>query len=317
MPVEVPKSQAVKLGKKVYIGGAGAESGGSPRQVFQYNLARDEWSRLPPHHIVSFAIAPFAGNLITVGGIPFSFTGMLRGITTGLLKRDLVQGLVTGKVYRFKEQSQKWEEFLKPMPTARLWPSVATTQSAIVASGGVTDLWQQVPSAAVEVYNSETSRWHTADPLPVPRINMTSVTIANTLYQLGGYDADKQRIHTVLCAPLTTLILKATSPALQSANQISVWKTLPDTPLVESAAASLSGSLLAVGGWDDKTPVSPAVHVFLPLTNSWVRVTTGDLPEPRYDCTAVQLSSNQLLVVGGCDNHRKYTKTVFLGSIAI
>ena len=315
--MEVSRSQAVKLGKKVYIGGAGPESAGNHRQVFQYNLASDEWSRLPLHHVLCFAMAQFTGNLITVGGIPFSFTGMLRGIATGLLKRDVVQGLVTGKVYRFKEESQKWEEFLKPMPTARLCPSVATTQSAIVASGGVTDLRQHVPSAAVEVYNSETSQWHTADPLPVPRRNMTSVTIAGTLYQLGGYDANKQRIHTVLCARLTTLIVKATSPALQSANRISVWKTLPDTPLVESAAASLSGSLLAVGGWDDKNPVSPAVHVFLPLTNSWVRVTTGDIPEPRYDCTAVQLSSNQLLVVGGYDNHRKYTKTAFLGSIAI
>ena len=134
--MEVSRSQAVKLGEKVYIGAAGPESAMNHRQIFQYNLARDEWYRLLLHHVLYFAMAQFTGNLITVGGIPFSFTGMLRGITTGLLKRDVVQGLVTGKVYRFKEQSQKWEEFLKPMPTARLCPSVATTQSAIVASGG-------------------------------------------------------------------------------------------------------------------------------------------------------------------------------------
>ena len=146
---------------------------------------------------------------------------------------------------------------------------------------------------------------------------MTSVTIADTLYQLGGAGTDNKRIHTVLCAPLTTLIQKATLPTHQSANQISVWKTFPDTPLVESAAASLSGDLLAVGGRDDKTPSSPAVHAFFPLTNSWVRVTTGDLPEPCHACTAVQLSSNQLLVVGGKDGEDKHTKTVFLGSITL
>ena len=98
---------------------------------------------------------------------------------------------------------------------------------------------------------------------------------------------------------------------------MSVWKTLPDTPLLRSAAASLNGSLLAVGGWDDNTPASPAVYLFLPVTNSWVRATTGDLPEPRYNCTAVQLSSNRLLVVGGKDNQEKRTKTAFLGSITI
>ena len=56
---------------------------------------------------------------------------------------------------------------------------------------------------------------------------------------------------------------------------------------------------------------------FFPLTNSWVRVTTGDLPEPCYACTAVQLLSNQLLVVGGFNDQGNRTKTVFLGSIII
>ena len=117
---------------------------------------------------------------------------------------------------------------------------------------------------------------------------------------------------TVLYTPLTDLIQKATH---QSASRTSVWKTLPDTPLLVSTAASLSGSLLAVGGFSDKTAMSTVVHVRLPPP--WVRFTTGDLPEPYYGSAAVQLSSNQVLVVGGGDNWVKYTKTVFLGSITI
>ena len=218
----------------------------------------------------------------------------------------------------FNKQSQKWKEVLKPMPTARASLSVATTQSAIVASGGVTDTWDDdidVPCATVEVYSSETSQWYTADSLPVTCCLMTSVTIADTWYQLGGHGADDKGITTVLSAPLTTRIQKATSPTHQSANPKTVWKNLPDTPLKGSAAASLSGSLLAVGGFDKRT--SQVVGIFFPLTNSWVRVNNGDLLEPRYNCTAVQLSSNQVLVVGGRDNQDKITKTVFLGSITI
>ena len=301
--------EVVVMGEKVYIGGGTQNYS----QVFQYNPSRDEWSCLPPCQVVGFGMAQFKGNLITVGGVPFSFTGILRGITIGLLKRDLVKGLVTGKVYRFKEESQKWEEFLKPMPTARHCVSVATTQSAIVASGG----FMGVFCDTVEVYSSETSQWHTADPLPVPCRAMTSVTIADTWYLLGGIGTDNEDLTTVLYVSLTTLAQKATSPTLQPASPMSVWKTLPDTPLKASAAASLSGYLLAIGGRDDNTPASSAVYIFLPLTNSWVRVTTGDLPEPRYNCTAVQLSSNRLLVVGGKDNQKKHTKTVFLGSITI
>ena len=286
------------MGEKVYIGGGHTEDDEDAYWVFQYNSSQDEWSHLPSHSAFFFAMAQFSGNLITVGGV--------------------MQDGVTGKVYRFKQHSHKWKEFLKPMRTGRTGFSVATTQSAIVASGGATGVREgkPVPCATVEVYSSETSQWHTADPLPVPCRGMTSVTIADTWYQLGGYGTDNKAIPTVLYAPLTTLIQKATSPTHQSASQISVWKTLPDTPLMESAAASLSGSLLAVGGYNDRIFPSPALYVFFPLTNSWVR-TTGDLPEPRYACIAVQLSSNQVLVVGGRDEQGKCTKMVFLGSITI
>ena len=301
MPVKMVRPQAVVMGEKVYIGGGGTERGEDYKQVFQYDPSRNKWSRLPPHQVVYFVMVQFMGNLITVGGLL------------------LYSKSITGKVYHFKEQSQRWEEFLKPMLTARTNLSVATTQSAIVASGGSTGFREGKPvlCATVEVYSSKTSQWHTADPLPVPYGGMTSVTIADTWYQLGGRGADNKDTLTVQYAPLTTLIQKATSPTDQSASLMSVWKTLPDTPLKKSAAASLSGSLLALGGYNDKNPPSPAVYIFLPLTNSWVRATTGDLPEPCYACTAVQLSSNQLLVVGGRDDQDNCTKTVFLGSITI
>jgi len=83
-----------------------------------------------------------------------------------------------------------------------------------------------------------------------------------------------------------------------------------------SAAASLSRNLLAVGGHDTKT-VFPAINIFLPLTNSWVRIMTGDLPQPRQGCTAVQLSSNTMMVIGGRDNQEKRTKTVFIGTVTV
>ena len=316
------KSQAIVIGEKVYMGGGSTEDVEDDCQIFQFDPSLDEWSRLPPHQVKYFAMAQFMVNLITVGGM-------------------IQEGSITSKVYRFKEQSQKWEEFLKPIPTGRIFHSVTTTQSTIVASGGVTDHSDDakpVPCATVEVYNSETSQWYTADPLPVPCAGMTSVTIANTWYLLGGGgSADNNKpIPTVLYAPLTTLIQRAISPPCQSASPMSVWKTLPDTPLTLSAAASLSGSLLAVGGLNSANPSSsavqalrhflgrdnksctyPAVHVFFPLTNSWVRVTNGDLPEPCHACTAVHLSSNRVLVVGGHDNQHKGIKKIFLGSVTV
>ena len=181
------KLQAVVIGEKVYMGGGLTthEFIENALQVFQYDPSRNEWNHLPFHHVIFFAMAQFMGNLITVGGMELYTT-------------------ITGKVYRFKEQSQKWEEFLKPLPTARYSLSVATTQSAIVASGGATVAkdGKVVTCTTVEVYSSETSQWHTADPLPVPCESMTSVTIADTWYQLGGYNTDGKHIPTVLCVSL-------------------------------------------------------------------------------------------------------------------
>ena len=308
-------AQAVVMGEKVYVGGGDTVEVEDRHHVFQYHTSRDEWSRLPPHPLIFFGIAQFAGHLITVGG---------EGAEGGY---D-----IAAEVYHFKEQSQEWEEFLMPMPIARHSPSVATTQSAIIASGGVTD-GETIPCATVEVYSSESSQWYTADPLPAPYYGMTHVTIADTYYLLGGDGDDSKALTTttVLCASLSSLVEKATSPTRQSASRTSVWMTLPDTPLKVSTAASLSGHLIAVGGYKGKTsksalvvrslamqvgvtlPVSPELHVFCPLINSWIRMADSDLPQSRHQCTAIQLSSNTMLVIGGCDKKNKFTKTVFIG----
>ena len=309
MPVGMNRIHAAVIGDKVYAGGGITDNKLDAVQVSQYDLSMGEWSRLPPHPVVYYAMAQFAGHLITVGGTTLDdrATARVGGSRT------------TSKVYRFKEESQNWEEFLKPMLTARFHLSVATTNSSIVASGGSTGVWSGdlVPCATVEVYSSETSQWYPADPLPVPCYIMTSVTIADTLYQLGGADINTKGLTVVMYAPLTALVQKATSPTHESADRMSVWKTLPNIPLKAPAAANLSGNLLAVGGWNDEIPASPAVHIFLPLTNSWVKVTSGDLPVPRCACTVVQLPSNQVLVAGGWDHQNKRTNTVFLGSITI
>ena len=298
MPVKMSRMQVVVMGEKIYMGGGHTEDDEDAYWVFQYNSSQDEWSYLPSHSAFFFAMGQFSGILITVGGV--------------------MQDGVTGKVYRFKERSHKWEEFLEPMPTARFCLSLATTQSAIVASGGDIDVkdGKPVPCTTVEVYSSETSQWHTADSLPVPCGAMTSVTIADTWYLLGGDGTGDEDVTTVQYTPLTTLLQKAKPSSRKSTSRMSVWKTLPDTPLKSSAAATLSGNLLAIGGYSDKSSSSPSVHIFLPLTNSWVRATTGNLPAPRRACTAVQLSSSRVLVVGGKDNQDMHTKTVFLGSRA-
>ena len=297
------RPQVVVVGERVCVGGGVPHSGDDFHLVFQYDPARDEWTVLPPGPAYYFGLGQLSGELLTVGGV------------------DRRKGIIK-KVYHYKPESQRWEEFLQPMPTARAGLTVISTQSALIACGGATDITSDgkyMPCSIVEVFTTETSQWHTTDPLPVPCKYMSSATINDTGYLLGGVTTDNNP--TVLYAPVASLIHRATSHPQQPTSVArpdstsSAWKTLRDTPLRTSAAASLGGMLLALGG--EYGEVKIAVHVYSPATSTWIRVESGDLPERRFFCTAVELSANRLLVVGGCDQDGKDTNTVFLGSFII
>ena len=99
----------------------------------------------------------------------------------------------------------------------------------------------------------------------------------------------------------------------------SVWKTLPNTPTYEPAAAVLAGKLLAIGG--TKTAKKGAnrkeIYMFSQSTNSWTYI--GDLPAPRFDAAVAVLSSTEILVIGGWggDAVQERMNTVYKGTLLL
>ena len=207
------------------------------------------------------------------------------------------------------EGSQQWEKFVSPMPTSRYCLSVATTSVAIIAAGGHTSAFSVACSSAVEVYSSDTSQWHITDPLPLPCTYMSSVIINDTYYLLGGVDQSHSGIKNSWSAPIQSLVRKAVSRSASG----SVWNHLPLTPLYWSTAACLSGSLVAVGGKNDDNTRSSAVYAF--LDNSWVRLSNGDLLSPQSRFATAQLSPVELIVIGGLNEQKQRSKTVFIGTL--
>ena len=296
IPVKKFRMQAVAMGDEVYVGGGTVRRNASQtdlKAVLKYNHVKDEWTRLPDHRVVVFGLCQFQGELLSVGGLPNDPTN----------------------VYRYSTADRKWVESLKPMPTRRTYPTLLTTASAIIVCGGFQPEGNVV-SSTVEVYSSTTSQWHSADPLQ-PCYLMSSVTISGCGFLLGGVGANQQATKSLLCVDMTTLINRATSPTRRH-DTTSPWKTLPDTPLTRSTAATLSGSLLAVGGWDDASRASQStVHVFIRSTNSWVKLPSGDLPVENYVAAMVQLSNNRVMVIGGKDKENMDTNTCYIGSVVI
>ena len=291
MPVKKLEMQAVAIGDEVYVGGGGNANTSDTTDlnaILKYNHIKDEWTRLPDHCVALFGLCQFQGELLSVGGWPNEPTN----------------------VYRYSTADRKWLESLKPMPTLRAYPALLTTASTIIVCGGCQP---DVILSTVEVYYSTTSQWHSADPLPQPCYLLSSVTISGCGFLLGGLNANEQATKSLLCVNMATLINRATSPTRRH-DTTSTWKTLPDTPLTLSTAATLSGGLLAVGGRDASNTIQSTVHVFIPSTNSWVKLPSRDLPANCSAATA-QLSNNRVMVMGGMDKEGKETDTCYICSV--
>ena len=284
------------VGEKVYMGGTRLTPEEDDHQMFEYNWREDTWNTLAQRCPMRWGgMAQFKGELITVGG------------------RDL-QDSISGKVHALKEGSQ-WEEILKPMPTSRCDASVATTSDAIVAAGGNSGMTGGITDV-VEVYCSRSSEWHTASPLPARCTKMSLATVNNMFFLLGGVNRYFDEQNVCFSASLPSLVQpRAFVTRLFGIG--SVWKDHVHIPLKKSAAGSLGGSLVMVGGKDDTSfnNWSSAIYAFSPHSNLWEKLTSGSLPAPRSESATVSISASSLLVIGGFNNHGKQTNTVYMGTL--
>lgn len=131
--------------------------------------------------------------------------------------------------------------------------------------------------------------WGGFDPLPAPRKNMGVVAVGNTLYVVGGDDAN---------GPTSSVLAYDTSLRDQSvAGKNAQWAT--KAPLPESranlAVAVLDGKIYAVGGERDGAPVAAAT-VYDPAADRWSAL--PPLPEGRTDLAAAG-ADGKLYVLGG------------------
>ena len=197
--------------------------------------------------------------------------------------------------------SHTWTHPYPPMPTPRYSPAVATYNQWLVVAGGANrDGYLINDLAAVEVLDTDNHQWLSASSLPVKCSHVTTAILQDELYLVGG------ALNKTLFANLPDIIHSSTSATTKP------WRTLPAPPLERSAAITVHGALLAVGGRHGNNystaSTSTAIHVYQPATTSWSKV--GDLPSPRSSCACTVLHSGELLVAGGQDSNGKLTVRV-------
>ena len=267
--------QVVVFNSKAYFGGGVVSTDRESQTVIVYDPQKDSYDTLPPYTCMWFSIVVLNNQLVVVGG------------------ENIQSNELTNQLGVWNEQSKSWTHPLPPMTTACMLPSVATHNNRwLVVMGGRGDI---TVLSRVEILDTTGSgQWYQAAPLPQPCYCVSSATIGNMCYLLGGYSG-RNAFKKVFSVQLEELISQAVSqPA--GANALpkpSLWMSLPDTPLHYSTALAVNGALLMVGGGVEG---SRTIYHYQPSSRSWIKA--GELPSARLHCCCAILPSGEVLVAG-------------------
>ena len=270
---------AVWLNGLVYVGG-GNETGWRPSYIINfYDPVNNSWSSPINTPNCYFAMTTLNDKLLIAGGQDKSKR------TNQILTMD------AGQLKNYTK-----------MITARSYATATGHQGMLIITGGEDDKYKRLSST--ELFDSSNGQWYVTNDLPQPHFWLQSVIVDNILYLLGGYNKDGNS-PAVFTAPLDTL----------SRHQLK-WNTLQDTPWCYSAPVSVYGThLLIVGGVKkigDKYTHTSDVYKLNKVSHSWEAI--GHIPSARSSSAAVSTADNRVIVIGGKNDKRESTNTVWIGS---
>ena len=152
--------------------------------------------------------------------------------------------------------------------------------------------------------NTDNKQWYAGPPTPIAWTSMKTAIVDDTCYFMGGYIDGNGYTNNVYSVSLPTLVAQLNSDS--SAKETQTWKVLPQLPVARAAPLSISGSLLAVGGYDKlKDDSCTSLHLYQPDAGQWVKV--ADMPTPRQTPTCIMITDKELLVAVGWHRDRLTT----------
>ena len=275
----------------MYVGGfipEGENGKDATYIIFNYSSLRNEWNVVATPPVLMGGLAAFSGKLVSVGG-----------------RR---RNEVSNAVYVFDDKSRKWKESIARLHKRRMLPSCASYHSLLVACGGVyirQASGHQQPVQSIEIFSSKTKEWFMmGDLLPTDFAFSSNVVLNNCCYFLGAFTPQKEgplRFQkSILCLSL---------PSAHNDQDIShnvVLKAISNTPHLGSVAAKLGWELLALGGavslasdsQEEQTEKeTKMIHVYCPLTTSWIPSGTTIISVLGPNSAVAQVSDTRLLII--------------------
>ena len=278
--------QVVVVKGKIFFRGAhldpdkNSESMVDHRTVLVYDPQADDWTELPPYAFSWFAMTVLNDQLVVVGG---------QALTRE--KTDLL-GM-------WDENQRAWIHPLPHMLKACNSPMVVTYKNRwLVVAGGFEGSWHL---SVVQVLDISSREWFYGSSLPSPISHVSTATIGNMFYLVGGFKTKGANIvapnDQVLSVCLPDLILQAITRDVSSdpSSCSALWQSLPTLSANPySTAVAVNETLLAVGGIYGSTS---DIHLYRDSTKKWIKV--GELPIGRSQCACALLPSGEIFIAGG------------------
>ena len=238
--------------------------------VLQYNLRSGEWSVIPGF-LSGCTMTSLNGQLVAVGHSADHYSDQIRV---------------------WDSASGEWGYPYPHMPNGRAHSAAVVYQNYLIAACGDWEVDQIEDCGCtdtVEVLDSSSGRWYSAQPVPLEGPVMSSAVVGDHWYLL--FDLDFEPDSVIFSAHLPTLISSATSAA--QTNTTSIWHELPTPPVDLPTLLALQSHLLLVGGQG----LLQKLHRYDPQAKEWREC--GQLPVGMGGLSCAVLPSGELMVVGG------------------
>jgi len=180
---------------------------------------------------------------------------------------------------------RQWKT-ITPLPSARCRLATATRGHHVFISGGLNEILEPVTN--ITRYNVRKKRWKTLCDMPMSRYSHASVIVNDTLFVIGGYDADNVCLSSIDCLRLKR------------------WDELPSESAYTWYAGipmpACSGRVCAIV-WNGKILVADGmkhVEAFDPKTNEWEQLPMLQCRRRKF---SMALYRGRPIVMGGYDEH--------------
>ena len=285
---------AVLLQGSIFVG-SGFQMGDHSYQIDIYNLDNNAWNATPIKTPQCwFGMTVLNNRLIIAGGWVKEKKGMFNS----------TKHKVTNKIFIL--DTGQWKDDYGEMPTARSSVAAASHRSMLILAGGIANNGSKLDTT--ELLDTVTNTWYTCGTLPKPHYQLQPVIVGNMFYLLCGLNEQCEPSTAAFAAPLDTL----------SKHQLN-WEAISCSPWQYSAAVGVYGAhLLVMGGGkkeESSVTMTSSIYAYHQFDRTWN--TVASMPAARLQSSAVCVTNNRIVVMGGRNTTRGYINTVWIGQFQL